>query len=262
MFAVLISVGIVTFGSTTTGAATSCARPCSGWPKTRAASTYLDQEGRGNGISNKMRAYKLQSQEQDTYDADEVLGFDLDQRHFDFAAAMLETARRLQRHGLTNNPLKVGAIKAAGLEVENCDPTRARPPERPQCPLSCFQARPRRPLHRHGCADGARRAEGLIEPRTWGRKPPCPMLLQIRTTTRPQRPRALADHQGDAARLRRLARAVLALALRRGDCPLGRQGAFPSAASVPRSALHKGLSPFYRTPFVFAGRRRSPIRNR
>jgi len=47
---------------------------------------YLDQEGRGNGIANKMRAYKLQSQGWDTYDADEVLGFDLDQRHFDFEA--------------------------------------------------------------------------------------------------------------------------------------------------------------------------------
>ena len=51
---------------------------------------YLDQEGRGNGIANKIRAYKLQSQGYDTYEADEVLGFELDQRRFDFAAVMLK----------------------------------------------------------------------------------------------------------------------------------------------------------------------------
>ena len=51
---------------------------------------YLDQEGRGNGLANKMRAYQLQAQGFDTYDADELLGFDHDQRHYDFAAAMLK----------------------------------------------------------------------------------------------------------------------------------------------------------------------------
>ncbi|MCO5091582.1 GTP cyclohydrolase II RibA [Bosea sp. (in: a-proteobacteria)] len=78
---------------------------------------YLDQEGRGNGISNKMRAYRLQSQGWDTYDADEVLGFDLDQRHFDFAATMLKELGVSRVVALTNNPQKIGAIEAAGLEV-------------------------------------------------------------------------------------------------------------------------------------------------
>jgi len=50
---------------------------------------YLDQEGRGSGIANKIRAYRLQHAGYDTYEADEILGFDLDQRRFDFAAAML-----------------------------------------------------------------------------------------------------------------------------------------------------------------------------
>ena len=78
---------------------------------------YLDQEGRGNGIANKIRAYKLQSQGYDTYDADEVLGFDADQRRFDFAANMLKqlgvTAVRL----MTNNPEKIRALGKAGLDV-------------------------------------------------------------------------------------------------------------------------------------------------
>jgi GTP cyclohydrolase II len=78
---------------------------------------YLDQEGRGNGMSNKMKAYRLQSEGWDTYDADEVLGFDLDQRHFDFAAEMLKQLGVTRVTALTNNPIKIGAIRAAGLEV-------------------------------------------------------------------------------------------------------------------------------------------------
>ncbi|WP_127092008.1 GTP cyclohydrolase II RibA [Aquabacter cavernae] len=78
---------------------------------------YLDQEGRGNGIANKMRAYKLQSEGMDTYDADEVLGFGLDQRRFDFAAQMLRMlgVEKVELH--TNNPEKIAALKAAGLTV-------------------------------------------------------------------------------------------------------------------------------------------------
>ncbi|QCI63660.1 GTP cyclohydrolase II RibA [Phreatobacter stygius] len=78
---------------------------------------YLDQEGRGNGIANKMRAYKLQSLGFDTYDADEVLGFDLDQRHFDFAAEMLKKLGVAEVDIMTNNPVKVTALREAGLHV-------------------------------------------------------------------------------------------------------------------------------------------------
>jgi len=78
---------------------------------------YLDQEGRGNGIANKMRAYKLQSLGFDTYDADEALGFDLDQRHFDFAAEMLKKLGIAEVDIMTNNPVKVAALREAGLHV-------------------------------------------------------------------------------------------------------------------------------------------------
>ena len=78
---------------------------------------YLDQEGRGNGLSNKMRAYRLQAQGFDTYDADEVLGFDHDQRGFDFAAEMLRQLGVTRVQVMTNNPAKLAALEAAGLDV-------------------------------------------------------------------------------------------------------------------------------------------------
>lgn len=78
---------------------------------------YLDQEGRGNGLSNKIRAYKFQAEGLDTYDADEVIGFDHDQRHFEFAAAMLHKLGVKSVRIMTNNPHKIEALKSAGLVV-------------------------------------------------------------------------------------------------------------------------------------------------
>jgi GTP cyclohydrolase II len=78
---------------------------------------YLDQEGRGNGIANKIRAYKLQAQGYDTYDADEVLGFEADQRRFDFAAGMLQQLGVTAVRVMTNNPEKLSSLRKAGLDV-------------------------------------------------------------------------------------------------------------------------------------------------
>jgi len=88
---------------------------------------YLDQEGRGNGIANKIRAYKLQSQGYDTYDADEVLGFDADQRGFAFAAVMLHKLGVSAVRVLTNNPEKIAALKKAGLDVVSDHRVLGRP---------------------------------------------------------------------------------------------------------------------------------------
>ena len=88
---------------------------------------YLDQEGRGNGIANKMRAYKLQSQGWDTYDADEVLGFDLDQRKFDFAAVMLTQLGVKQVSLMTNNPEKIASLKKAGIALVESKRVLGRP---------------------------------------------------------------------------------------------------------------------------------------
>ena len=78
---------------------------------------YLDQEGRGAGLANKIRAYKLQDDGFDTYDADAELGLGLDQRHFDFAAAMLGQLGVNKITLVTNNPDKIDAMKRAGIEV-------------------------------------------------------------------------------------------------------------------------------------------------
>ncbi|MFS8036378.1 GTP cyclohydrolase II RibA [Xanthobacter sp. AM11] len=88
---------------------------------------YLDQEGRGNGISNKMRAYALQAQGFDTYDADAALGFDLDQRRFDFAAVMLRQLGVGAVKVLTNNPQKIAALRAGGLDVVSDQRVLGRP---------------------------------------------------------------------------------------------------------------------------------------
>ena len=78
---------------------------------------YLDQEGRGNGIANKMRAYRLQDQGLDTYDADEMLGFGQDQRRFDFAGEMLKQLGFASVRLMTNNPEKVAALESGGITV-------------------------------------------------------------------------------------------------------------------------------------------------
>ncbi len=78
---------------------------------------YLDHEGRGNGLANKIRAYELQARGFDTYDADEALGFGPDQRGFDFAAAMLKQLGVSRVRVMTNNPTKIAALEAGGLDV-------------------------------------------------------------------------------------------------------------------------------------------------
>lgn len=88
---------------------------------------YLDQEGRGNGIANKMRAYRLQAEGFDTYDADEALGFEKDQRHFEFAAQMLKQLGVRSVRLMTNNPLKIAAMREAGLDVAEARRVLGRP---------------------------------------------------------------------------------------------------------------------------------------
>jgi GTP cyclohydrolase II len=88
---------------------------------------YLDQEGRGNGLSNKIKAYRLQAEGLDTYDADEVLGFDRDQRRFDFAAKMLTSLGIKSVRLMTNNPLKIAALEAAGVTLVSSERIQGRP---------------------------------------------------------------------------------------------------------------------------------------
>ncbi|MSP66505.1 MAG: GTP cyclohydrolase II [Alphaproteobacteria bacterium] len=78
---------------------------------------YLDQEGRGIGLANKMRAYVLQDRGLDTFDANTTLGFEHDERHYDVAARMLELLGVTRIMLLTNNPSKIDAVAAAGVTV-------------------------------------------------------------------------------------------------------------------------------------------------
>ncbi len=87
---------------------------------------YLDQEGRGNGIANKIRAYCLQENGLDTFDADEALGFGKDQRRFDFAADMLKQLGFHSIRLMTNNPAKIAALRNAGLDVVSTHRVHAR----------------------------------------------------------------------------------------------------------------------------------------
>ncbi|HEY1632772.1 MAG TPA: GTP cyclohydrolase II [Rhizomicrobium sp.] len=78
---------------------------------------YLAQEGRGIGLINKLRAYRLQDQGFDTLEANTRLGFQIDERLYGVAARMLELLGYNAVKLMTNNPLKVEALKAAGIEV-------------------------------------------------------------------------------------------------------------------------------------------------
>jgi GTP cyclohydrolase II len=78
---------------------------------------YLAQEGRGIGLVNKLRAYALQDRGLDTLDANRALGWGADERNFLVAATMLDQLGIGSVRLLTNNPDKVAALTACGIEV-------------------------------------------------------------------------------------------------------------------------------------------------
>ena len=78
---------------------------------------YLAQEGRGIGLANKLRAYRLQDAGDDTVDANTHLGFEPDERDFLAAATMLECLGIERVRLLTNNPDKLEALTRHGVEV-------------------------------------------------------------------------------------------------------------------------------------------------
>ncbi|WP_017666626.1 GTP cyclohydrolase II [Sandarakinorhabdus sp. AAP62] len=78
---------------------------------------YLQQEGRGIGLLNKLRAYALQDQGWDTVDANTRLGFEPDERDFSLAAAMFKALGVSNVALMTNNPLKVDGLAAHGFTV-------------------------------------------------------------------------------------------------------------------------------------------------
>jgi GTP cyclohydrolase II len=78
---------------------------------------YENQEGRGIGLMNKLRAYELQDQGFDTVEANERLGFEADLRNYAVPAAVLRWFGVSQVRLLSNNPDKIAALEGAGIKV-------------------------------------------------------------------------------------------------------------------------------------------------
>jgi GTP cyclohydrolase II len=83
----------------------------------RGALFYLRQEGRGIGLLNKVKAYRLQDEGADTVEANEALGFGADMRDYSILRPMFEHLGIGRVRLMTNNPRKVAALEEIGIEV-------------------------------------------------------------------------------------------------------------------------------------------------
>lgn len=79
---------------------------------------YLQQEGRGIGLMNKIKAYKLQQEGYDTVDANIHLGFKPDERNYTIGAEILKALGVCNVRLMTNNPDKISGMELAGITVE------------------------------------------------------------------------------------------------------------------------------------------------
>ena len=86
---------------------------------------YLQQEGRGIGLSNKIRAYKLQDDGFDTVEANHQLGFHEDERNYEIVSAMANHLKIKSMDLMTNNPRKIDAIEKSGLKINKRIPIKS-----------------------------------------------------------------------------------------------------------------------------------------
>ncbi|MDR0413168.1 MAG: bifunctional 3,4-dihydroxy-2-butanone-4-phosphate synthase/GTP cyclohydrolase II [Dysgonamonadaceae bacterium] len=93
----------------------------------RGAVIYLNQEGRGIGLMDKMKAYKLQEQGLDTVDANLHLGHDSDEREYGVGAQILREVGISKIRLITNNPVKRAALEGYGLEIVENVPIEIEP---------------------------------------------------------------------------------------------------------------------------------------
>jgi 3,4-dihydroxy 2-butanone 4-phosphate synthase/GTP cyclohydrolase II len=95
----------------------------------KGALIYLRQEGRGIGLSNKLRAYKLQEQGLDTVDANLKLGLGVDRRDYGIGAQICRDLGLRDIRILTNNPKKISRLEVYGIKIVEQIPLRAQPSE-------------------------------------------------------------------------------------------------------------------------------------
>lgn len=88
---------------------------------------YLNQEGRGIGLMNKIRAYKLQEQGEDTVEANIHLGFQPDERDYGVGAQILQMMGAKQLRLITNNPVKRVGLESFGIEIVENIPIEIAP---------------------------------------------------------------------------------------------------------------------------------------
>jgi 3,4-dihydroxy 2-butanone 4-phosphate synthase/GTP cyclohydrolase II len=88
---------------------------------------YMNQEGRGIGLVNKLKAYKLQEQGMDTVEANLHLGFPMDKRDYGLGAQILRTLGVSKIRLISNNPKKRAGLKGYGLEIVDTVPIRVEP---------------------------------------------------------------------------------------------------------------------------------------
>lgn len=95
----------------------------------RGAIIYLNQEGRGIGLMNKMKAYKLQEEGMDTVDANLCLGFKADERDYGVGANILHKLGITKMRLMSNNPIKRVGLEGYGIEVVENVPLEVQPNE-------------------------------------------------------------------------------------------------------------------------------------
>ena len=88
---------------------------------------YMNQEGRGIGLMNKIRAYKLQEQGEDTVEANIHLGFDADERDYGVGAQILNMVGAKKLRLMTNNPKKRVGLEVYGIEIVENVPIEVQP---------------------------------------------------------------------------------------------------------------------------------------